>query len=331
MDIWQSQLIYDPLPGLLSSGNKPICYYTRLDLLGEQTGDVRQLWVLSELQKILKKQLPDGYWTRSSENKHKAINIHLIETFRNFRFLVEQYGINRYHPQGEKAAEYLFSCQTDEGDFRGILANQYATYYTGAIMAVLIQAGYGDDPRIEKGFQWLLSMRQDDLVWSIPMITHKLNRETQYRLSSEYAEPLQPDRSKPFSHNATGMILRAFAVHERYRYSEAARTAAYLLKSRFFKEDAYTSFKDASYWVRFEYPFWWNNLISALDSMSRCELPRDDAQIQPALHWLIEHQQEDGLWNVTYAKDQVKENAKTREIRYWITLAICRIFRRFSG
>ncbi|NMC14619.1 MAG: hypothetical protein GYA34_17250, partial [Chloroflexi bacterium] len=121
MDIWQSQLIYDPLPRLLSSGNKPICYYTRLDLLGEQTGDVQQLWVLPELQKILKKQLPDGYWTRSGENKHPAINIHLIETFRNFRFLVEQYGINRYHPQGEKAAEYLFSCQTDEGDFRGIL------------------------------------------------------------------------------------------------------------------------------------------------------------------------------------------------------------------
>ena len=49
-----------------------------------------------------------------------------------------------------KAAEFLFSCQKEEGDIRGFLANQYATYYTGAIMALLIKAGYEDDPRIER-------------------------------------------------------------------------------------------------------------------------------------------------------------------------------------
>ncbi|MBN1537222.1 MAG: hypothetical protein JW908_10865 [Anaerolineales bacterium] len=331
MNDWHSRLKIDPIPALLASNSQAICYYSRRDLLNEPSGEIQTLWQLPGVLKILKKQLPDGSWTRSGENKHPAINIHLIETFRHFRFLVEQYGITRDHPQGEKAAEYLFSCQTEEGDFRGILANQYATYYTGAIKALLIQAGYGEDPRIEKAFRWLLSMRQDDLGWSIPLITHKLDRETQYHLTTEYTEPVQPDRSKPFCNNGTGMILRAFAVHERYRQSEAAITAANLLKSRFFQENAYTSYRDASYWVRFEYPFWWNNLVSALDSMSRIGLPRDDAQIQQALQWLVDHQQVDGLWNVTYAKVRVKENVKTREMRYWITLAICRIFRRFYG
>ena len=69
--------------------------------------------------------------------------------------MIERYGMTRTHPQMERAADYIFSCQTEEGDIRGFLANQYATYYTGAIMALLIQAGYTDDPRIEKGFQWL--------------------------------------------------------------------------------------------------------------------------------------------------------------------------------
>ena len=333
MDNWQKQLKFDPLAPLLSSKNEAIQYFVRQDLLGEQVGPVQCLWQLPEAQRILKKQLANGAWPRRGENKHPAINYQLIETWRYFRYLVEQFGFTRQDPQAARAAEYLFACQTQEGDIRGFLANQYATYYTGAIMALLIQAGYADDPRIEKGFQWLLSMRQDDLGWTIPLITHKLDRETQYRLTSEYAEPLEPDRSRPFSHNWTGMVLRAFAVHPKYCRSEAAHGAAQLLKSRFFQADSYTSYQAASYWVRFEYPFWWNNLVAALDTVSRIGLSREDDQIEQALIWLSEHQENDGLWRVTYAKPlgEGKETARAREVKLWISLAICRVFKRLHG
>ena len=330
MNEWREQFRIDPVPPLLQSGDEALIYHVRRDLLGEEPGPVAQLWGLPGAQKILKKQLFDGSWPRSGEQRHPAINYGLIETWRWFRFLVEQYGFTSEHEGARRAAEFLFACQTEEGDFRGILANQYATYYTGAILALLIHAGYADDLRVERCFQWLLSMRQADDGWSIPMITHKLDRETQYRLSSEMAEPLQPDRSKPFSHNATGMILRAFATHPEYRHCEAARTAAGLLKSRFFQPDAYTSYQDASYWLRFEYPFWWNNLVSALDSLSRIGLPKSDEQIRKALDWLVAHQQANGLWKVSYAvPDQVeKDTQKVRTMKLWISLAICRVFRR---
>jgi len=330
MDNWQKSLKFDPLTPLLSSKNEAIQYFVRHDLLGEQVGPVQHLWQLPEAQRILKKQLANGAWPRSGENKHPAINYQLIETWRYFRYLVEQFGFTRQHPQAASAAEFLFACQTQEGDIRGFLANQYATYYTGAIMALLIQAGYADDPRIEKGFQWLLRMRQNDQGWTIPLITHKLDRETQYRLTSEYAEPLEPDRSKPFSHNWTGMVLRAFAVHPMYCHSEAALVAAQLLKSRFFQADSYTSYQAASYWVRFEYPFWWNNLVTALDSLSLMGFSREDDQIKRALDWLIDRQEKDGLWKVSYAnpeKDE-KQTAKAREMKLWVSLAICRVFKR---
>ena len=236
-------LNHDPIPPLLESGDEALIYFTRRDLLGEDVGPVERLWNLPGAVKILKKQQPDGSWLRPGENKHEAINHALIETWRQFRFLIERYGMTRTHPQVERAAEFIFSCQTGEGDIRGFLANQYATYYTGAVMALLIQAGYADDPRIEKGFQWLLGMRQDDGGWSIPMITHKLDRATQYRLSSEFTEPLQPDRTKPFSHHWTGMVLRAFAVHPTYRLLPEALAAGGLLKSRFFLPDAYSSYR----------------------------------------------------------------------------------------
>jgi hypothetical protein len=331
MDEWKKGLKHDPLMPLLAAGNPAISFFVRRDFLGKMAEARDSLWKLAAAQKILRKQLPDGSWPRPGTHRHPAINDGLIETWRWLRYLVEQYGMTREHPQTGQAAEYIFSCQTADGDIRGILANQYATYYTGAIMALLIQAGYGDDARIERGFQWLLAMRQDDMGWSIPLITHKLDRKTQYRLTSEFCEPLEPDRTKPFSHNATGMILRAFAVHEHYCKSEAAVTAARLLKSRFFQPDAYASYQAASYWVRFEYPFWWNQLAAALDSLGRIGISKDDPQVQNALAWLAEHQQADGLWKVSYAREgeAERESAKADEMKLWISLAICRVFKRF--
>lgn len=332
MSEWRQCFKYDPLPSLLSSGDEALVYFTRRELLGEDPGPIDSLWELPAAQKILKKQLPDGSWPRGGEHKHPAINYGLIETWRWFRYLVYQYGFTRKHPAAARAAEFLFSCQTEEGDFRGFLADQYATYYTGAILALLIDAGYAGDLRVETCFHWLLSMRQSDGGWSVPMITHKLDRETQYRLSSEHAEPLQPDRSKPFSHNATGMILRAFAAHPEYRRSEAALTGAGLLKSRFFQPDAYTSYHDASYWLRFEYPFWWNNLVAALDSLSLIGLSKNDEHIRLALDWLIAHQGADGLWSISLHKPDspAKGTAKAKTMKFWVSLAICQILRRFD-
>jgi len=307
-------------------------FFTRRDLLGEDAGSVNRLWKLPGAQKILGRQLPDGSWPRPGAPRHTAVNYPLIETWREFRFLVEQYGVTREQPQARKAAEFLFSCQSKEGDIRGFLANQYATYYTGAVLSLLIQAGYAEDPRIEKGIQWLLSMRQSDGGWTIPILTHKLDRATQNRLTSRYAEPLQPDRSKPFSHHWTGMVLRAFAALPAYQKSEAVTAASGLLKSRFFLPDAYSSYRAAEYWIRFEYPFWWNNLVTALDSLSLIGLPRDDENIRQALDWLRDHQESDGLWRRSYAKSRGEEKVSTKaqEMKLWITLAICRVFIRFT-
>jgi hypothetical protein len=330
MDHWREQFKFDPIPPLPSSDDEALQYFVRRDVLGERVGPVERLWCLPSAQRILRKQQADGSWPHHGVNKHPAINPRIIDTWRQLRLLVEQYGFTRENPQAERAAEYLFSCQTPEGDIRGILANQYATYYTGAIMATLIEAGYGDDPRVATALDWLLSMRQEDGGWSVPLITHKLDRAAQYRLVTEWAEPLQPDRSKPFSHNWTGMVLRAFALHPQHRGSAATRTAADLLKSRFFRPDVYTSYQAASYWVRFEYPLWWNNLVAALDSLSRIGLSRKDQQMALALSWLVDHQEESGLWRVSYAQTQEKrdETARARAMKPWIGLAICRIFKR---
>jgi hypothetical protein len=247
---WRARLRVDPVPILLASECEPIRYFVRRDLLGERVGSGTVLWTIPELRRVLKKQRVDGSWPRAGAAKHAAINYPLIETWRFFRVLVEQYGLTRKHPQVERAAEFLFSCQTRVGDIRGMLANQYATYYTGAILSLLVRAGYGDDFRIEKGIGWLLSMRQDDGGWTIPILTRKLDRATLHRVTSRHAAAIEPDRSMPFSHLWRGMVLWAFAAHPRYRRSSEARAAAMLLKGRFFQADSYGSYRAAGTWLR---------------------------------------------------------------------------------
>jgi len=330
---WLTQLKFDPTPILLSSGNEVIVYFTKRDLLEQEVAPINNIWQLPEVQKNFRKQQPDGSWKYTGKKTVSYPKHHypLLETWKAFRVLVEQYEFTKKHDAARKAAEFLFSCQTEQGDIRGMLANQYATYYTGAILALLIRAGYEDDPRIEKGFRWLISMRQDDGGWTVPILTHKFDRQTVYKLTSKYAEPAEPVRAKPFSHNATDMVLRAFAVHHKYCKCKEVRRAADLLKSRFFQPDVYTSYKAASYWVRFL--FWWPNIVTSLDSLSLMGYSKDDPDIRKALNWLIENQLSDGLWKITYVEGTKEgactKNKKTKERQLWLTLTVARIFKRF--
>lgn len=324
---WQSKLKVDPLPALLASGDEALRYYVRSELLEENAGSVQALWQLGGAQKILKKQGGDGSWAYPGKKTSPDVKYPLVETWKQFRYLIDMYGFTREHPAVQKAADFLFSCQTQHGDLRGFIANQYASYYTGAVLSLLIKAGYQDEEGVEKGMQWLLSMRQDDLGWTVPILTHNFDGATMYRLTSQYAETIEPERGKPFSHNWTGMVLRAFAAHSRYRHSEAAKTAAHLLKSRFFQPDCYTSYQAASYWVRFQYPFWWNNLVAALDTVSRIDKTMD-AAMEYALNWLAEYQEKDGLWKASYVPGKEVRNNKTRDAELWVSLAICRVLKR---
>jgi hypothetical protein len=45
----------------------------------------------------------------------------------------------------------------------------------------------------------------------------------------------------------------------------------------------------------------------------------------------MDHQEKDGLWKVSYVKQKERETAKEPEMRLWISLAICRIFKRMYG
>jgi len=332
---WQTQLKFDSIKPLLAANDAALRYFVRRDLLDENVEPVQSIWQSPEVARLLFRQLSNGFF-KYSGNKPEVYyppnHYEIAETYRQSRALVQQYQMDKSHPAIENAAGFFFRCQTLEGDIRGMIGNQYATYYTGAILYLLIMAGYADDPRIHKGFEWLLSMRQNDMGWTIHILTVSNYRWDEIiRITSTNFEPLEPVRSKPFSHNWTGMVLRAFAAHPSYRKSNDARTAGDLLKSRFLQKDVYTSYRAASYWTRFQYPFWWNNLLTALDSLSFMGYSKDDADIKKGLDWFIQNQQPDGLWPLDISKKQSKVTPKTMREQLWVALAICRMLKRFYG
>ncbi len=322
MSTWRDKFNFDPVPPLLSTENKALLYFIKRDLLEEEIGSVEDLWELPLAVKIIKKQKEDGSWIYPGKGKDPEStpeDYNQLETFRNLGFLVEKFGFNKKNALIEKAADFLFSKQTEEGDFRGIYGTQYAHSYSSAILELLIKAGYVNDPRIEKSFEWLLSTRQDDGGWAFPLRTHK----AKYLDIVSSPIVLQPIKSKPFSHLLTGMVLRPFVAHEKYKKHEAAKIAGKLLISRFFQNDKYSDRRDKSYWLKFSFPFWWTDLLSALDSLSALKFSSKDAQIKKALDWFISEQQENGFWTLKILK------GKNKDLHLWIGLTICRIFKRF--
>jgi hypothetical protein len=322
---WNTVLKKDPLSPLMHILDEAITYFTRRDLLNQKVLPVTSLWELPTVQKIITQQKEDGSWTYPGKSKEKYphVNYALLETYRTLGILLEKFGLNRTHPVIKKAADYCFSCQSMEGDFRGIYGNQYSPNYSAAIMELLIKAGYIHDEHIERGFRWLLSVRQVDGGWAIPIRTHDVGNTIQWFTEHDSAEPLQPNTWKPFSHMVTGVVLRAFAAHPIYGTSEHAQRAGELLASRFFLNDTYVDRKSKTYWEKTSFPFWFTDIVSALDSLSCLQFSKEHPRIQKGLNWLKERQTEDALFDL-----KVVRAGKKSLVKYWVTLAICRIFNR---
>jgi hypothetical protein len=315
----------DPVPLLASSSNEAISFFARRDLLHVKTGPISKLWDLSEARRIVAKQSDDGSWHYPGHKSgaHSREKYDQLETFRQAAILVEKFGFTREHSSIERAARFMFSFQTKEGDIRGIYGDQYAPTYVGAIMEVLIKAGYADDTRIAKGFRWLLAMRQSDGGWAIPLRTLGVPF-TEFFDLSRHQKPIAPDRSKPSSHLVTGMVLRAFAAHPSRGQSAEARRAGELLATRLYKRDFYGDRGDVAYWERVSFPFWFTDIVSALDTLSRLRIAADTPTISTALHQLREIQRANGTFGFKLVR------GKGEDLEWWISLAVCRSLKRFA-
>ena len=317
-----NQLRRDPIGPLLAADDASLRSMARRELLGEATPEI-SLAELPGVRRAVARQLPDGRWKYPGGNPdiRSRAAYDQLETYRQLGELVCKFGLDYHHPAVAAAARFLSSCQTEAGDYRGIYGRQYTPNYSAAITELLIRAGYEDSAQVEKAMRWLLGMRQDDGGWAIPARTLGMSLNVMYTAR----ETVEPNRSRPSSHLITGIVLRALAAHPRYRHSADARRAAELVKSRFFCRDVYPDRAAPSNWLVFSYPFWWTDLLSALDSLAQIGFRPDDPDIVRGMAWFLDNQDPIGLWNTG------RNRPKGPDSDLWVGLAICRMLNAISA
>jgi hypothetical protein len=302
---------------LLGTGNEALIAFTKRCLLGEEV-EIGELWTLPRVKRILKNQRSNGSWIYPNKKAtlRSSTNYHQYQTYKTIAELVEFYGLNKKHDAISKAAEYLFSFQTKEGEFRGMYGNQYSPNYSGSITEFLIKAGY-DGMRIEKSLNWLLGMRQDDGGWAIPFRTRNKGLEA----LSEKAS-IEPDKTKSFSHLITGIVLRPFSLMTAYR--RKVKDVGILLADRVFTRDKYSDRRGIEYWTKFTYPYHWTDILSTIDTLTLLGI-NDHPKINEIMHWFEKHKQENGIYDVS-----VMAGAKYRDVKYWITLQYLNVLKRLQ-
>jgi len=300
---------------LMKTGNEALIAFTKMKLLGLEV-DIEDLWSLPIVKRILEKQQSDGSWLYPNKKAalRSSTNYNQYQTYKTMAELVEFYGLNKKHEAIRKAAEYLFSFQTVEGDFRGMYGNQYSPNYSASITEFLIKSGYSG-LRIEKSLNWLFDMRQDDGGWAIPLRTRNKGLEALFE-----KEKIEPDKAKPFSHLVTGIVLRPFSLMTVYR--KKVKSAGMLLADRVFTRDKYQDRMGVEYWTKFTFPYHWTDILSTLDTLSLLGI-RQHPKINEIIDWFDKRKQENGTYDVS-----VMAGAKYKDIKYWITFQYLNVLKR---
>jgi len=312
---------------LLARGNLPILYWLKKEILEVPIDrEYKNLQKFAARIRIFKRQKPNGGWSKRRYEGHQRWEktYYIVDTLQN-GYRLYNFGCTHKDKGIQKAIKFLLSTQSKEGDFRGAYLNEYAPTYHALILELLCMFGKDEDPKVQKGFRWLIRNKQQDGGWVIPYRTiDKDELKKRYSLEAQMKlNPVKSDKSQPFSHLVTGMVLRAFAASPTWRNSKEAKKAGELIKRRFFKPDAYEDRVLASFWEEITYPFWATDILSCLDALSKIGFSPEEEEIHKALEWLQKRQSPQGYWKSGIQKS-------TLEDHLWVTLAVLGVIKRFG-
>jgi prenyltransferase beta subunit len=312
---------------LLARGNLPILYWLKKDILEVPIErEYKNLKKYAARIRIINEQKLDGSWCQKKyENNPKWEKTHyFIETLRN-SFILYDYGCSGKSKEVKKLANFFFSTQSREGDFRGVYPNEYAPHYHALTLEILCQFGMDENKNVQKGYRWLIKNRQDDGGWATPYQTiSEKDLKKRYELNPEKRlSPIKGDKSQPYSHLVTGIVLRALTASQIWINRKYTKTAGELILKRFYKKDKYEERKSADYWKELSYPFWSTNLLSSLDSLSKLDYTTENDKIKNALEWLLKVQLPQGFWKSGYKGADLEDHL-------WVTLSVLRVFKGFG-
>ncbi|UCF12897.1 MAG: hypothetical protein JSW06_01235 [Thermoplasmatales archaeon] len=320
---------------LLEDDNPSVKYYTLIDLLGKPINDKdvtttkEQIMKTGIVPKILLKQKPEGYWGVKDDfyvrSKYKG-------TVWNIIILAEM-GADGEDSNIKKTCEFIFkkSQVPTNGGFSygsttsdGGAPGKVLPCLTGNMVWSLIRFGYLNDPRVQKGIQWITKYQRFDDG------EQKLPKDWPYRAHKACF-------SKHSCHMGVVKTLKTLAeIPKNKRNPNVKNTinqaVEYLLMHHIYKRSHDLTKKSKPGWLRLGFPLMYQtDILEILGILTR--LGVSDERMQDAIDIVISKQDEQGRWILENTfNGRFITNIETKgKPSKWITLNAIRVLKNYNG
>jgi hypothetical protein len=334
MSDWRSVLRADPTGWLLEKDNPSVRYFTLTEILDKPESDREVEEAKDEIMKIgvvpeiLAKQSDEGYWDAPKKfytAKYKGTVWQLI--------ILAELGADGKDERITKACEFILenSQDNESGGFSMAVSarmgggrhSEVVPCLTGNMVWSFIRFGYLEDPRVERGIDWITAyQRFDDGIENPP-------------------EGWPYDRyeicwGKHTCHMGVVKALKALAEIPPDRRSAdvkntVERGVEYMLSHHIHKRSHDLTRVSKPGWLRFGFPLMYQT--DALEILAiLTKLGYRDKRMQEAIDLVISKQDNQGRWKLqnTYnGRFQVDIEQKGQPSK-WITLNALRVLKRWS-
>ncbi len=266
------------LDWLLEKEQPAVRHQALVDLLDRREDDPEVRAARSSRARVgwaaeqLRTQGPRGSWERREpRNVSEYVDFLYFPPYlsTNWRAIVlADLGLDRSHPGVRKIAELLF-------EYKLRLSSPFNFYHeevciSGNAARMLTRFGYGDDPRVQRLFAWLIEDQREDGGWNCSQGT-----------------PGTLDAWEALAAFATVPKAKRPAAMDR----AVERGAAFYLERRLFEEGA-----RYAPWFRLHYPnHYFYDILVGLDVLTQLGFA-DDRRLRPALELLRGRRRPDGTW-----------------------------------
>jgi hypothetical protein len=328
MEEWLNYLKADPRNWLSEADNPSVRYLAMTELATKPISKAsikkakREIMTTGPVPIILFKQNDDGYW----ETVEGFYDTKYRGTVWQLLVLAELYADGNDN-RIKQAVEFILNWSQDResggfatrGSLRGGQRMAVIPCLTGNMVWSLLRLGYFEDPRVQKGIEWITKyQRYDDGIEKGP---------------SGWPYERKTCWGRHTCHMGVVKSLKALAEIPPDRRSEPVKqtiksAAEYLLKHHLFKKSHELSQVAKPAWLNLGFPLMWNtDVLEMLDVLTA--LGYHDMRMQEAIDLVITKQDEQGKWNLENTfngRFQVNIEKKGKPSK-WVTLNALRVLR----
>lgn len=334
MGDWTSVLKGDPTQWLLEEDNPSVRYFTLRDILEKPRED-------NDVQAAKEQIMKSGIVPRMLEAQQNPDYLKAYPRFYTYKYKGLVWSLIAYAelgaqmtPQIREQCEYILqNCQEPtQGGFSQSIAvkagggriTEVIPCLSGNMVYSLITLGYLDDPRVQKGIDWLVNfMKYNDGAESDPQQPPYSHYETCW--------------GRHTCHMGAVKALKAFdAIPKERRTPEitaaADRAAEFMLIHHIHRRSHDFSKTSKPGWLRFGFPLMYQtDVLEILDLIT--SLGYHDPRMEEAVEAVIAKQTDGGRWRAenSYGDRMLVPFDTLGQESKWVTLRALRVLKRWGN